>query len=158
MLPKLKELFFGEAASETQGDAAADKLHLAAAALLVEAARLDGRFDEDERRTIGSLLELHFSLSAEDARTLIEAGEERVSDSTQLYGFTRVIKDKLSPAERLLIVEMLWEVAYADGELHDYEAGLVRRVAGLLFVEDRDSGGARKRVLARLDSLKGQHK
>ncbi len=158
MLPKLKELFFGEAASETQGDAAADKLHLAAAALLVEAARLDGRFDEDERRTIGSLLELHFSLSAEDARTLIEAGEERVSDSTQLYGFTRVIKDKLSPAERLLIVEMLWEVAYADGELHDYEAGLVRRVAGLLFVEDRDSGAARKRVLARLDSLKGQHK
>ena len=158
MLPKLKELLFGEAASDTQGDAAADKLHLAAAALLVEAARLDGRFDEDERRTIGSLLELHFSLSAEDARTLIEAGEERVSDSTQLYGFTRVIKDKLSPAERLLIVEMLWEVAYADGELHDYEAGLVRRVAGLLFVEDRDSGGARKRVLARLDSLKGQHK
>jgi len=45
----------------------------------------------------------------------------------------------------------LWEVAYADGEVHDYEANLVRRVAGLLYVQDRDSGRARKRVLKRLN-------
>ena len=160
MLPKLKALFFGDAASDKGSEAFSDtdKLHLAAAALLIEAARLDGRFDENERRTIGDLLKRHFELSTEDTEALIEDGEERVSDSTQLYGFTRVIKDKLSPAERLTIVEMLWEVAYADGDLHDYEAGLVRRVAGLLFVEDRDSGRARKRVLKRLESRKARHK
>ena len=45
---------------------------------------------------------------------------------------------------------MLWEVVYADGELHDYEASLLRRIAGLLYVPDRESGEARKRVLARL--------
>jgi uncharacterized tellurite resistance protein B-like protein len=48
------------------------------------------------------------------------------------------------------VIEMLWEVAYADGRLHDYEASLLRRVTGLLYVSDRDSGEARKRVLARL--------
>ena len=47
-------------------------------------------------------------------------------------------------------MEMLWEVAYADGELHDYEASLIRRVTGLLHVSDRDSGAARKRALDRL--------
>jgi uncharacterized tellurite resistance protein B-like protein len=45
---------------------------------------------------------------------------------------------------------MLWEVAYADGTLHDYEASLLRRITGLLYVSDRESGEARKRVLARL--------
>jgi len=45
---------------------------------------------------------------------------------------------------------MAWEVAYADGELHDFEANLLRRLAGLLYIEDRDSGMARKRVLDRL--------
>jgi len=48
------------------------------------------------------------------------------------------------------VIEMLWEVAYADGQLHDYEANLLRRITGLLYVSDRESGEARKRVLARL--------
>jgi uncharacterized tellurite resistance protein B-like protein len=152
MLPKLRTFLFGDESSGAEDEAEDDALHLAAAALLIEAARLDGRFDEDERRTIAGLLERHFALSAEEAGSLIAAGEERVADSTQLYGFTHVIKDQLSPPDRIMVIEMLWEVAYANGELHDYEAGLVRRVSGLLFVDDRDSGAARKRVLARLDS------
>ena len=48
------------------------------------------------------------------------------------------------------ILELLWEVGYADGQLHDYEASLLRRVAGLLYVSDRESGEARLRVMARL--------
>ena len=52
--------------------------------------------------------------------------------------------------ERIGVIEMLWEVAYADGELHDYEASLLRRVAGLLYVSDRANGEARLRVMAKL--------
>ena len=52
--------------------------------------------------------------------------------------------------ERVKIIEMLWEVAYADGVVHHYEANLIRRINGLLYVSDRDSGAARKRVAARL--------
>jgi uncharacterized tellurite resistance protein B-like protein len=68
----------------------------------------------------------------------------------QWHGFTTAIKDGFEPAERVELIEMLWEVVYADGQLHDYEASLLRRIAGLLYVSDRNSGEARKRVLARL--------
>jgi len=55
------------------------------------------------------------------------------------------------PEDRVRILEMVWAVAYADGSLHDFEASLARRVAGLLHVSDRDSGAARKRARARLE-------
>ena len=64
--------------------------------------------------------------------------------------FTRVIKDVYPLEERTQVIEMLWEVVYADGVLHDYEANLMRRVGGLLYVSDRDQGAARKRVLDRI--------
>jgi len=53
------------------------------------------------------------------------------------------------------MIEMLWEVAYADGSLHDFESNMLRRVAGLLYVTDRESGDARKRVVARLSGEAG---
>jgi Tellurite resistance protein TerB len=71
----------------------------------------------------------------------------RAAASTDFYQVTRIIKDRLEPDQRAAIIEMLWEVAYADGEVHDYEANLM--VAGLLHVEDRDAGEARRRVLQR---------
>ena len=76
--------------------------------------------------------------------------ERTATESVAWQGFTRAIKDALPPEERIGVLEMLWEVVYADGRLHDYEASLLRRVAGLLYVSDRDSGEARLRVLARL--------
>ena len=127
----------------------ANPLHAAAAALLVEAACLDGTFDDTERTAMGAALSAHFELSADDAAALIEEGVVLQQDANQLYGFTKIIKDALEPEERVAIIEMLWDVAYADGVLHDYEAGLVRRVTGLLFVSDREAGDARKRVLTR---------
>ena len=72
------------------------------------------------------------------------------SEANQLLGFTRTIKDRYSLEERIELIEMIWEVVYADGELHDYEANLLRRLGGLLYVSDRERGDARKRVLARL--------
>ena len=128
-----------------------EERQLAAAALMVEAARLDDSFDDDERSRIRSLLEEHFSLSANEAADLLAAGEKASDDSIEWQGFTRAIKGGFEPEERIALIEMLWEVAYADGKLHDYEASLIRRITGLLYVSDRDSGEARKRVLARLD-------
>jgi uncharacterized tellurite resistance protein B-like protein len=81
---------------------------------------------------------------------LIDTAVEQHHDANRVYAATRLIRDAFSDAERIDMMEMLWEVAYADGELHDYEANLVRRVAGLLYVRDRDSGIARKRVIERM--------
>ncbi|HSV29039.1 MAG TPA: TerB family tellurite resistance protein, partial [Candidatus Omnitrophota bacterium] len=111
---------------------------------------LDGHMDEAERDRILAIVKGRFGLSDHDAEALLAEAQQEVARSVQLLGFTKAIKDNFAEAERVRMVEMLWEVAYADGHLHDYEANLVRRVAGLLFVSDQESGAARKRALARL--------
>ncbi len=126
-----------------------EEYQLAAAALLVEAAQMDDDFDEQERATILALLTSHFGLDDAEAQDLLSAAEAAVARSNQLYAFTRAVKDAFDSEERRKMVEMLWEVAYSDGEVHDYEASLIRRVTGLLHVSDRDAGAARKRVLER---------
>lgn len=127
-----------------------DELHLAAAALLVEAACLDGHFDGAERARIEALVQTRFGLNAEETETLIDAAKREVAQASQLLRFTRVIKDRFGHAERVEMIEMLWQVVYADGVLHDYEANLMRRIGGLVYVTDQERGAARKRALARL--------
>jgi len=131
----------------TQGE-----LQLAAACLLIEAATLDGYYGEKEQAAIDNLLQDKFGLNDEEARTLNELAAMEHSEANQLLNFTRIIKDHYSLEERVDLIEMVWEVVYADGELHDYEANLLRRLGGLLYVSDRERGDARKRVLARLRS------
>ena len=71
-----------------------------------------------------------------------------------MYAFTRVIKNRFDEAERIEMIEMLWEVAFADGHADEFEHNLIQRVAGLIYVSDRDRGITRKRVMARL-GIKG---
>ena len=150
MINRIKALVLGGDDGAAVSLGSADDTQVAAVALLVEAALMDGEFDAEERRTIARLLEDRFGLDGAEVEDLIAAGEEAVERSHQLFAFTRVVKQGFDFDERIRMIEMLWEVAYADGELHDYEASLVRRVAGLIHVADRDTGQARKRVLARL--------
>ena len=63
------------------------------------------------------------------------------------------MRDALDESERIALMEMLWQLVYSDGELHDFEATLMRRLAGLLFVDDRQSGAARKRALEKLKEV-----
>jgi uncharacterized tellurite resistance protein B-like protein len=146
MIDRIKALFAGGADELPR----TDELHVAAAALLVESALLDGHFDAAERANIERLLRERFGLGDEEVATLIAEAELAVEKTGQLYGFTRVIKDRYEPAERIAIVEMLWEVAFADGAVDHFESNLIRRVGGLLFVTDRDRGLAKQRVQARL--------
>ena len=152
MINRIKTLLAGEGArkasvSETQAE---NEVQLAAAALLVEAAWQDETFDGAERARVLDLVRARFDLTAEEAGTLLTAAEKSVEDSTQILTFTRTIKDRFTPEERIEMVEMLWQVVYADGVLHDHEAALMRQIGGLVYVSDRDRGVARKRALARL--------
>ncbi len=151
MIEKLKKLLASRKVKEAETTADAETLKLASSALLMEAACMDGHADEGEVATVTALLADHFRLGEGEASELAEAGREAVAQSVELYGFTRTIKDSFSHEDRVRMIEMLWEVAYADGILHDFEANLVRRVSGLIYVPDRESGEARKRVLERLD-------
>ena len=153
MIDRIKRLFAAAGSPVPTAVAAnqkIDELHLAAAALLAEVAMADDNgFDDAERHAICHLMSSRFGLSERDAAALVSTAEARAADSVNLIGFTRVIKDNYSQQERIELIEMIWEVVYADGVLHDYEDSLLRRIAGLIYVSDRDRGEARKRVLAR---------
>jgi uncharacterized tellurite resistance protein B-like protein len=137
----------GESAFPQGGDG----LHLAVAALLLEAAVVvDGDFDPHEREIVRRLLQRCFSLSPDDARLLIVAAERRVEMSSQLFGFTSTVNGRLSRERKVELIEMLWEVAYADGVLDPLEDTLLRRIAGLIDVSDHERGEAKRRVLQRL--------
>ena len=127
-----------------------EALQLALSALLVEAANSDDRFDEAERGVIARLLQRRFALSRSDADELLAAGRRAASKSAELFHFTRIINQRLSFEERIELIEMLWEVAYADRVLDEFEDSLLRRIGGLIYVPDRERGEARLRVLKRL--------
>ena len=137
----------GEAGGHTP-----DEFHLAAAVLLVYAATADAEFGAAERDRIEWLCEHRFELGHDEAHELIQAAEQRVENSVQLLEFTRTIKNGFSYEERIHLMEMLWEVVYADEIVEAHEASLMRQIAGLIYVDDRDSGIARSRVRARIDA------
>jgi uncharacterized tellurite resistance protein B-like protein len=152
MINRIKSFFVDHHAhtEASDGHHTVDEFHLAAGALLVHAASVDTNFDDDERTMIMSLLEARLELSPEEAKALFEAAHAAADRSIQLHGFTQAVKNGFSYDERVELIEMLWEVVYADGRLDDFEAQLMRRIGGLIYVDDRDRGIARKRVLARL--------
>ena len=124
-----------------------DELELAVAALLIEAARMDDQFDAAERGTIEHLLTERFDLSPDALHSLMESAEVAVRRSTQFFPFTRQIVQRISHEDRAHILEMMWEVAYADGVLDPHEDALLRRIAGLIHVPDQERGLARQRAL-----------
>lgn len=148
MLDRLKAIL--SARPDEAPAASGDDLHRAAAALLAEAAIMDGAIDAEERTAIAAVLAERFDLPPATAETLLAEAAEQAAHHVELYGMARRLKDGLDSEGRVALIEDLWEVVYADGRLHDHEASLMRRVAGLLYVSDRDSGSARKRALTRL--------
>jgi uncharacterized tellurite resistance protein B-like protein len=143
------ESIFGWLTGAASGAAARDELQVVLAALLVEAAHSDDRFDDAERAVIARLLKRRFELAEAGARALLAAGEHEAERSAELFRFARIINERLSHERRVELIEMLWEVAYADGVLDPYEDSLLRRVGGLIHVSDRERGLARQRIFAR---------
>lgn len=149
MLDTLKT-FLTNSKTVESADAKAPSTQIASAALLVEAALADGTFDEAERAHVKDVLVHLFALSESELDAVMEDAIECVAQSNQMYGFARAVKDNLEYDRRVELMQMLWEVVYADGSLDDFEANLVRRVSGLLYVTDQDSGRARKAALEHL--------
>jgi uncharacterized tellurite resistance protein B-like protein len=152
MINRIKSFFVDHGARTESADKhhSVDEFHLAAAALLVHAASVDDHFGEDERAMIMSLVETRLELSHTEALALFDAARAAADRSIQLHGFTQAVKNGFSYDERVELIEMLWEVVYADGKLDEFESQLMRRIGGLIYVDDRDRGIARKRVLERI--------
>ncbi|MGH1355572.1 MAG: TerB family tellurite resistance protein [Thalassovita sp.] len=119
---------------------------LALSALLVRVARADGHFDADERGLILKIAQTRFDLTAAAAEDLLKNAEILESEAPDTVRFTRAIKDAVPFEDRTAIIESLWQVVLADGVRDDAEDSLLRMVANLLGINDRDSALARQRV------------
>jgi len=122
----------------------------ALAALLVEAAHADGTYDADEAARIARVLATRYDLSASEAAALRAEGETAQAGAVDLVRFTRAVKKAVAHEERVSVIEAVWEVIYADGIREMHESALIRKLCGLLHIEDREAGLARQRVAARL--------
>jgi uncharacterized tellurite resistance protein B-like protein len=148
MLDKMKSLFTEPVGEKTPPRS--DALHIAAAALLVRAAQIDGVMDHNETKLLTRLVGPHFGLKADAAALLIEEAKQAANEASDLFQFTHRINTHFGETHKLMLVELLWQIVLADGVVDDYEANLLRRVAGLIHVTDLKAGQARKKAEAAL--------
>lgn len=150
MFDKIKSLLLEGGLKEPPQAARFSDRDIAMTVLLLEAAEADGDYGEGEHAAILALIARKLKIDAKATQSLVALAEARQKQAVELYRFTDRIIRNFSEAERIGIVEMLWEVVYADGTLDAYEDNLMRRLGGLLHVSERDRGDARRRVMERL--------
>jgi len=122
---------------------------LALAALMVRISRADGTYSEKEIARIDRLLGTRFGVSPFEAAALRRDAEVLETEAPDTVRFTRAIKDAVAYEDRMAVIEALWQVVLADGLRDHEEDTLMRLVANLLGINDRDSAISRQRVEAR---------
>ena len=126
-----------------------DDYRLAAAALLVHAAAIDGDVSDAERGKLRVLIKQQFELDEATTDELVAEATEAENESIDLYHFTSVINGSLNEEGRRRVVEMMWEIAYADGDVDEFERNLIWRAADLLGISSRDRIELGHRVASR---------
>jgi len=123
-----------------------DDYRLAAAALLVHAAAIDGEMSEPEHDKLQAVIKQRFALDDTAAEELIEKATAAEHESVDLYHFTHLLNRSLNEAGRARVIEMMWEIVYADGRRDELEDNLLWRAADLLGVSPRERIELRRRV------------
>ena len=122
-----------------------DAKNILVAALLIHAAKIDENYTDIEKKIIKKALVNLSNVSLDQAEKLMKLAEKKEEESNQMLEFTREIKKH--PMEfRLKIIEIIWKIVYSDGASDNYESNLVRRLCGLLYISDRDSGMIKSKV------------
>ena len=137
----LKNLFGDKAAQEDVLDT-----RLAAIALLVHMIAIDGEVSSEESTKLQRLVQAEYQVDEASAQKLIEKAQAKDAEAVDLYGFTSVLKRELPEEERVHLVELLWRMVYADGDVHEFEDNLVWRVSELLAVDPKDRIAMKQKV------------
>jgi uncharacterized tellurite resistance protein B-like protein len=129
-----------------------DREDVAAAALMVECARIDGEFAEEEHEAICRAVREELDLSRETAECLVAVAERREDEVWHDFLFTKTIKMNFDEDEKLAVIRRLWEVALADGKVHPFEERLISRVARELGISREAQRESRERAREKLES------
>lgn len=122
---------------------------LSVAAILVHIVAVDGVVTDDERRRLREVLKAHYQLSDAETETLVDEATQRDENAVDLYAFTSVLKRELDEEQRKAVVELMWEMVFADGEVSEFEDNVVWRVAELIGVSTRDRMVIRQQIEGR---------
>ena len=122
-------------------------VRIATCALLLEMAKIDGKFSELERKSIVEVLENSYQLSAERAAAFMEAADEQLEKSIDLWHFAKLINENYSTEDKIKIIEMVWQIIYTDGKLDKHEDYLAHKLATLLRLSHEQLIEAKLKVL-----------
>ena len=122
-------------------------IRMATCALLLEMAKIDDQFSESERENIIRILKNNYNLPDDDVTALMEATEEGLKESIDLWRFTTLINKNYSIEEKIQIIEMVWKIAYADGRLEKHEDYLVHKMANLLRLDHKQLIEAKLKII-----------
>ncbi|PHI35557.1 hypothetical protein CBQ28_18845 [Pseudoalteromonas sp. GCY] len=143
MLNQLKKLF--QSLQESSPKQEID-FNTALAALLVEVMRADGKLQQSEFDKIAELLKTRCELPEPQVSALITQAQQLVEQAVDMYSFAKQVNNHTSDIERIEVIELLWHVAYADGELDSHEDHIIRKIAGLFYVAHADFIAAKLRA------------
>ncbi|MAY37010.1 MAG: hypothetical protein CMN84_13015 [Spongiibacteraceae bacterium] len=136
MLRKLQQFFSEQMAPQAEGDTD-HRLRLATAALLIELSKADFEQDSAERDAIQHLLQRD-DLSDDELDELLELAEQQFAEDNAYHPYTSLINEHYSPEQKVELIETLWQVALADGEISKYEDHLIRKISELIYVPHRE--------------------
>ena len=132
--------------NNSEVDIIEEEIH-AVLSLLIEACKVDGIVSHDEINKIKNLLVNKFHLESSKAQKALDFVLETSNEKVELFSDIKVILDTMDHEERIKVVEMLWEVVLADGNIDDYETNLMRKISSLLHVSSFETAEAKKRAM-----------
>ena len=135
MFKSIKELFSANVANKQPDE---HQLQVAAATLMFELIRSDGEIDSKELESFDRILKDEFSLDENERSLLKEQAQDSAEQAISLQGFTREICEQWDNEQRLKMLEYLWILAFADNHIDSHERHLVRKIAGLLYLNDKE--------------------
>ena len=146
MINLLKNFFENKEIDQNSEDSNLELL----SGLMIEAANSDGDIGADEIKKIRETLINIFKENPEEVDSVLEQSIKNSNNSKSLYYYSSKINKNYSDEKKILLIEILWEIVLADGQVHDYESSIIRRLSGLLYISDINSGNARKRALSKI--------
>lgn len=146
-MKRFLESLMGQAQEDSDSEVSNEHdLQVATAVLLLETARIDDEFTDDERNEIITVLKKHFEISEEEVERILEVSQKEIEKQLDLYHFTKQINEHFEIDDKIKIIEMVWRVIYTDQHLNGHEDFLVHKFAKLLRLDHNKLIDAKVRI------------